>query len=106
MSFAPSLALVTGSRAIVKAVPQNGVIAYQSAIGQNKINEFKLGYNSAYTRVSGFAPTVNGIDLSAVTINLTGSVANTGIAGQGSSSGIAVPGGLVRANSATNGDVN
>lgn len=94
---------VTGSRAIVKAVPQNGVIAYQSAIGQNKINEFKLGYNSAYTRVSGFAPTVNGIDLSAVTINLTGSVANTGIAGQGSSSGIAVPGGLVRANSATNG---
>jgi hypothetical protein len=30
-------------------------------------------------------------------------VANTGIAGQGASSGIAVPGGLVRANSATNG---
>lgn len=94
---------VTGSRAIVKAVPQNGVIAYQAALGQNKINEFKLGYNGAYTRVSGFAPTVNGIDLSAVTINLSGSVANTGIAGQGSSSGIAVPGGLVRANSATNG---
>lgn len=94
---------VTGSRAIVKAVPQNGVIAYQTALGQNKINEFKLGYNGAYTRVFGFAPTVNGIDLSAVTINLSGSVANTGIAGQGSSSGIAVPGGLVRANSATNG---
>src|SRR6185436_9645807 len=35
--------------------------------------------------------------------NLSGSVANTGIAGQGSSSGIVVPGGLVRANSATNG---
>ena len=30
-------------------------------------------------------------------------MANTGIAGQGSSSGIAIPGGLVRANSATNG---
>ena len=36
-------------------------------------------------------------------INLSGSVANTGIAGQGASSGIAVPGGLVRANSAGNG---
>src|SRR5262249_14444836 len=34
---------------------------------------------------------------------LSGSVANTGIAGQGNSSGIVVPGGLVRANSATNG---
>ena len=48
-------------------------------------------------------PTVNGIDFGTVAVNLSGSVANTGIAGQGSSSGIAVPGGLVRANSATNG---
>lgn len=94
---------VSGSRAVIRSVPQNGVIAWQSLFGQNKINEFKLGYNSALTRVSGIAPTVSGIDLSAVTINLSGSVANTGIAGQGSSSGISVPGGLVRANSATNG---
>ena len=36
-------------------------------------------------------------------INLSGSIANTGIAGQSASSGIVVPGGLVRANSATNG---
>jgi len=94
---------VSGSRAIIKAVPQNAVLAWQSTIGPNKINEFKFGYNSAYTRVSGSAPTINGIDLSAVTINISGSVANTGIAGQGSSSGISAPGGLVRANSATNG---
>lgn len=94
---------VSGSRAIIRSVPQNGVIAYQFALGQNKINEFKLGYNSALSRTSGAAPTVNGIDLSAVTINLSGSVANNGIPGQGSSSGITVPGGLVRANSATNG---
>ncbi|MBI1765794.1 MAG: TonB-dependent receptor [Acidobacteria bacterium] len=94
---------VSGSRASVKAVPQNGVLAYQSTLGQNKINEFKFGYNSAYTRTSGFAPVVNGIDLAAITINLSGSVANTGVAGQGASSGITVPGGLVRANSATNG---
>ncbi len=94
---------VTGSRAIIKAVPQNGVLAWQSTIGANKINEFKLGFNGAYTRTSGFAPTVNGIDLSAVTLNISGSVANSGIPGQGNSSGIAIPGGLVRANSATNG---
>lgn len=93
---------VSGARAIIKSVPQNGVFAWQSLFGQ-KINEFKLGYNGALTRVSGQAPTVNGIDLSAVTINLSGSVANSGIAGQSASSGISIPGGLVRANSATNG---
>ncbi len=94
---------VSGSRAVIRYVPQNGVIAWQSFFGQNKINEFKVGYNSALTRVYGVAPTVSGVDLSGATINLSGSVANTGIAGQGSSSGISVPSGLVRANSATNG---
>ena len=93
---------VSGARAIIKSVPQNGVFAWQSLFGQ-KINEFKLGYNGALTRVSGQAPTINGVDLSAVTINLSGSVANSGIAGQSASSGISIPGGLVRANSATNG---
>ena len=53
--------------------------------------------------MNGVAPTAGGIDFSALTINLTGSIANTGIAGQSASSGIVVPGGLVRANSATNG---
>ena len=38
-----------------------------------------------------------------IIINLSGSVANTGIAGQGASSGLAIPGGLVRVNSAGNG---
>ena len=46
---------------------------------------------------------MNGVDFSKMTINLSGSIANTGIAGQSSSSGIVVPGGLVRASSATNG---
>ncbi|MBO0721450.1 MAG: TonB-dependent receptor, partial [Blastocatellia bacterium] len=94
---------VSGSRAIIKAQPQNAVLAWQSTLSQNKINEFKVGYNSARTRVFGTAPTINGIDLSETTINITGSIANSGIAGQGSTSGITVPGGLVRANSATNG---
>src|SRR5215468_8021935 len=94
---------VSGARAIYKYTPQNGVAAWQTSIGGNKINEFKLGYNSAYTRVAGFAPVVNGIDLSAVTINIAGSVANSGIPGQGNSAGLSIPGGLFRLNSATNG---
>ncbi len=67
------------------------------------VNEFKVGYNAPKAEIRGLAPTVDGIDFSALTINLTGSIANTGIAGQSASSGIVVPGGLVRANSATNG---
>lgn len=94
---------VTGRRTKVDASPQNGVFGWQRIIGANKVNEFRLGYNGARTRINGFAPTINGFDLSAVTINISGSVANSGIAGQGNSSGIAIPGGLVRANSATNG---
>jgi hypothetical protein len=94
---------VTGRRVFITAFPQNGVLAFQSLLTPTIINEFKIGYNGARTRINGFAPVVNGIDLSSITINTTGSVAISGIAGQGTSSGIAVPGGLVRANSATNG---
>ena len=94
---------VTGRRSLVRAVPQNGVVAFQGTFTPRTINEFKLGYNSALTRVNGIAPTINGIDLSAITLNISGQVANSGIAGQGASSGIAIPGGLLRQNSATNG---
>jgi len=94
---------VSGARAAYKVAPQNGVASWQTTIGANKINEFKLGYNSAYSRVAGSAPTISGIDLSAVTINITGSVATAGIPGQGNSAGVSIPGGLFRLNSATNG---
>ncbi len=94
---------VTGRRVAVEATPQNGVFSWQSIFGSNRINEFRLGYNGARTRINGQSPTINGFDLSAVTINISGSVAQSGITGQGSSSGISVSGGLVRANSATNG---
>jgi Carboxypeptidase regulatory-like domain len=94
---------VTGRRTLVDAVPQNGVMALTSLFGANVVNEAKFGYNSAWTRINGTAPTINGVDFSAITVNISGSVANAGIAGQGDKSGIAVPGGLVRANSATNG---
>src|SRR4030095_3714658 len=60
-------------------------------------------YNGAKTRVNGQAPIVNGLDLSALTLNISGNTANFNLPGQGTSAGTAVPGGLVRANSATNG---
>jgi hypothetical protein len=83
--------------------PTNGIVSLQGVLSDRTVNEFKFGYNAAPSNIIGQAPTLNGIDFSKITINLSGSVANTGIAGQGSSSGIVVPGGLVRANSATNG---
>ncbi|HEY0323187.1 MAG TPA: TonB-dependent receptor [Pyrinomonadaceae bacterium] len=94
---------VTGRRVRITANPQNGVVALQSIFKQTVLNKFKFGFNGAYTRINGFAPTVNGLDLSSVAINISGNTANFGIAGQGASAGTAVPGGLVRANSATNG---
>ena len=94
---------VTGRVVNIKANPSNAVFNLQGIISNSTTNEFKIGYNAAPTRINGVAPVVNGVDFSALVLNLSGSVANTGIAGQGNTSGLAVPGGLVRANSATNG---
>jgi hypothetical protein len=94
---------VTGRRVVVSAVPQNAVAALQTVFSPRLLNEFKLGFNEARTRINGQAPTVNGLDLSAVTINVSGNTANFNLPGQGTSAGTATPGGLVRANSATNG---
>lgn len=95
---------ISGRVTRIEAVPQNGVAGYQWVNHNgNLINEFKVGYNGARTRINGSAPTVGGLDFSSIILNISGSVANTGIAGQGTSSGISIPGGLVRANSATNG---
>lgn len=96
---------VSGRVVKIQAVPQNGVAGLQSILRRDGslINEFKVGYNGARTRINGSAPIVNGLDFTNITLNISGSVANTGIAGQGTSSGISIPGGLVRANSATNG---
>lgn len=94
---------VSGRVVKIEAEPQNGVFGWQSVINQNLLNDFRIGYNGARTRINGQAPTVNGLDFSAITLNIAGSVAISGVAGQGTSSGISIPGGLVRANSATNG---
>jgi Carboxypeptidase regulatory-like domain/TonB dependent receptor len=85
------------------ANPVNGVATLQGILSNSTTNEFKFGYNGAPTQLTGIAPIVNGYDFSTFIINTTGSVANSGIAGQGASSGITVPGGLIRANSAQNG---
>src|SRR5437588_8854135 len=94
---------VTGRRILIRQIPQNGVIAFQSALKSNLFNEFKFGYNGALSRITGQAPIVNGIDLSNVSFNISGSVAGFALPGQGSNAGVAVPGGLIRANSAQNG---
>jgi len=83
--------------------PSNAVFNLQGVMSDRAINEFKFGYNAAPSNIVGQAPTINGIDFSKIAINLSGSVANNGIAGQGSTTGLVTPGGLVRANSATNG---
>src|SRR5690242_18747240 len=94
---------VTGRNIFIQAVPQNGVLAVQSLLTPSLLNEFKFGYNSAYTRINGEAPTIAGFDLTSAVINISGNTANFALPGQGSNAGTAVPGGLVRANSATNG---
>ncbi len=94
---------VTGRKISIRQVPQNGVFAIQSILKPTLLNEFKLGYNSAYSRIIGVAPTINGLDLSNLSFNIAGSVAGFALPGQGSNAGVATPGGLIRANSAQNG---
>ena len=94
---------VSGSAFLQKALAQNGVLNWQRVLTPTVINEAKFGYNGPKTRTNGIAPTVNGIDLSGVTLNITGANVLVGIGGQGASAGVSIPSGQVRANSATNG---
>jgi len=100
-SFAPLG--VTGNAFVVTAVPQNALLNFQQVLRSTLINETKVGFNGYKTRASGYAPAVPGVDLSAISIDFTGSVALSGIGGQGASAGAARPGGLVRSNSTQNG---
>jgi len=93
---------VSGRVVHTEANPSNAVFNLQGVLSDRTTNEFKFGYNAAPTRINGVVPSAASA-LSAAIINLTGSVANNGIAGQGSSAGITVPGGLIRSNSAQNG---
>jgi hypothetical protein len=91
---------VSGQVIHTEANPSNAVFNLQGVLSDRTTNEFKFGYNAAPTRLVGV---VSDPQFSNIIINLSGSVANTGIAGQGANSGITVPGGLIRANSAQNG---
>jgi hypothetical protein len=94
---------VSGRTVKVTNNPTNAIFNVQGTLNAGLLTEFKIGYNGPEARINGVAPVVNGIDFGNQAFNLSGSIANTGIAGQSASSGIVVPGGLVRASSATNG---
>jgi hypothetical protein len=87
----------------ITAVGQNAMLNFQQLLTPNVINETKFGYNGPKTRINGVAPSVNGLDLSPVSINFTGSASIAGIGGQGVSGAAAVVGGLIRSNSSQNG---
>lgn len=94
---------VTGNYSRTTAVPQNGVVTLQQILRSNLINETKFGFNGSKSRLNGVAPSVNGLDLSSVSIDFTGSATIAGIGGQGASGGAARIGGLIRSSSAQNG---
>ena len=94
---------ISGRVVEVNNKPNNAIFNLQGTLSSGLLNEFKVGYNAPLANVRGVAPVVGGIDYGPIAINLTGSIANTGIAGQSASTGVVIPGGLVRANSATNG---
>jgi hypothetical protein len=89
---------VTGRRLHFTDNPSNVVFNVQGVLG-SVINEFKVGYNAAPSTYGGIAPA----GLEGILVSLGGTVANSGIAGQTGSTGLATPGQLVRTNSAGNG---
>ena len=91
---------VTGRRFDVTSKPTNFVANMQGIMGTTT-NDLKFGYNSANSTSFGVPGTST---FQGIAVSLSGSVANNGIAGQGATSGIAAPGGLVRVNSAGNGE--
>ncbi|MEO8595708.1 MAG: carboxypeptidase regulatory-like domain-containing protein [Candidatus Solibacter sp.] len=84
-------------------VPQNGVLSLTQMLSPTVINETKFGYNGSKTRVAGVPGPSPNANLNGVTLNLSGSVALGGIAGQSGSAGIAIPTGLIRLSSSFNG---
>jgi hypothetical protein len=90
---------VSGRRLKITANPANAVFNLQGLINGGTVNELKIGYNAAPSTIGA----ITSAGFENFNLNLSGSVANTGIAGQGASSGLTIPGGLVRVNSAGNG---
>jgi len=93
---------VTGRRIAIRSVPQNAVLACNrsQADATERIQDWvQFGALADQWDCSD----LNGIDFSSVSLNIAGSVAGFALPGQGANAGVASPGGLVRANSATNG---
>jgi hypothetical protein len=84
-------------------VPQNAVLNLSQIWTPSVLNETKIGFNGVKERVSGRPGPSPDADLNGVTLNLTGSVALSGVAGQTGTAGIAQPTGLIRLASAFNG---
>jgi hypothetical protein len=94
---------VTGSNQVVTGVPQNIVYTLTQILKPTVVNETKLGFNGNKTRINGVAPPIPGVDISALAVSFTGTVAIPGVGGQGASAGAASLGNLVRSNSSQNG---
>src|SRR5260370_10812096 len=93
---------VTGRQLLVTLNPQNAVLSLQSNLSSTLVNEAKVGFNEALSRINGVAPVIPGVDLSTIAGSVSGNVANTGHVGQGSDTCVPTPGGLVRSHSASN----
>ncbi|MGA2268687.1 MAG: TonB-dependent receptor [Bryobacteraceae bacterium] len=93
----------TGSIYATAIVPQNAVVSLTQLLTPTIINETKFGFNGAKTRVEGIPGPSPNANINGVTINLSGSVALGGIAGQSGSAGLAIPSGLIRLSSSFNG---
>ncbi len=96
---------VTGNYSRVTALAHNIAMSVSQVLSPTMINETRFGYNGPKTRINGVQPAVPGLntDLSAISIDFTGSATIAGIGGQGVSGGAARIGGLVRSNSSQNG---
>jgi hypothetical protein len=91
---------VTGRRKHFTDNPTNAVFNLQGLLGGWMIDEFKFGYNAA---PSTYAGTTTATGFANSLISFCGTVANSGISGQGGTSSCATGGGLVRVNSQGNG---
>ena len=101
--YGTSTANSTGSSINYVAVPQNAIVALNQVITPSVLNEAKVGLNAPKTRVFANAPSVPGLDLSGVTVSLSGVVSLGGTGGQQGSVGIASPTGQLKLSSALNG---
>lgn len=88
---------VTPRRVLARQQPQNMVFNYQSVMGTNFVNEFKVGYNKPQTSATAFSDRANYDPLG---VSLSGNFTSSSIDARGTT-GIARSGLLIRATSAS-----